>query len=613
MKPKATTAFLSISLVKTVPVFIVKQKLFQRAVARLTPCASSVVLLFILLLVLTQCSNKKSFPKGDADNGGLFVPNGFEVVVVADSIGRARHLAVNDNGDIYVKLRSPHGDKGSVALRDTNNDGKADIIQTFGDYVDDGSYGTAMRIHNGYLYFSTAGVVYRTKLTPGKLIPENKSETILVDNYQKDPHGYEHIAKPITFDNKGHIYVPFGSPGDACQELKRVPGSMGRNPCPELMEHGGVWQFDAAKKGQTQKDGKLYATGLRSIVGMDWNHQENTLYALQHGRDNFVGTWPDKYNAYQSAVLPSEEFFRVKEGTNAGWPYYYYDHLQKKKLLNPEYGGDGKITAKGNEYEQPLIGFPGHWAPNDLLFYTGDQFPEHYKQGAFIAFHGSTIRAPYPQAGYFVAFVPFKNGAPSGDWEVFADGFAGVDTIVNTSDARARPMGLAQGPDGSVYVTESVKGKIWRIMYKGDRKFDTKALARMEERKRTAPNIKTPDEVADNLQRGREVAGGNIYNTYCAACHQYNGKGDGTRFPPLEGSEWVTGDKKRLLKVLLEGLNQPISVKGVAYNGLMPAHQFLNDEEIAAVATYIRQKFNKMKDAVKPEEVGVMRKNLASK
>jgi glucose/arabinose dehydrogenase/cytochrome c553 len=609
MKPKPSFAF---SSPKQFPrIARMKSQVFLLAEAATQKFAHTMLAVF-LLLMLSRCSNEKRLPKGDADNGGLFLPDGFEAVVVADSIGRARHLAVNDNGDIYVKLRSPDSSKGSVALRDTDNDGKADIIQTFGDYPDSGSYGTGMRIHKGYLYFSTAGIVYRTKLTPGKLIPETRSEVILVDDYEKDPHGYEHIAKPLAFDDSGHIYVPFGSPGDVCQELKRVPGSMGRNPCPELTEHGGIWQFDEAKPGQTQKDGKLYATGIRSVVAMAWNHRENSLYALQHGRDNLVGTWPEKYTAYQSAVLPSEEFFRVKYGTHGGWPYYYYDHIQKKKLLNPEYGGDGKITAKGAEYEQPLIGFPGHWAPNDLLFYTGNQFPERYKHGAFIAFHGSTIRAPYPQAGYFVAFVPFKNGVPSGDWEVFADGFAGVDTIVNTSDARARPMGLAMGPDGSLYITESVKGKIWRIMYKGDKqKLSTEQLAKMEARKKTAPNIRPPDETADNLQLGKEVAGATVYFTYCAACHQYNGKGDGTRFPPLVESEWVTGDKNRLLRVLLEGLNQPITVKNVAYNGLMPSHQFLKDDEIAAVANYVRQGLNNLKDTVKPEEVSIMRKNMA--
>src|SRR5690606_38191074 len=138
--------------------------------------------------------------------------------------------------------------------------------------------------------------------------------------------------------------------------------------------------------------------------------------------------------------------FKVTEGSDGGWPYVYYDYMQGKKLVNPEYGGDGKKEPT-KEYLQPLVGFPGHFAPNDLFFYTGDQFPEHYKNGAFIAFHGSTIRAPYPQGGYFIGFVPFKDGAPSGDWEVFADGFPVVDTIVNTSDAAYRPMGIAMGPD----------------------------------------------------------------------------------------------------------------------------------------------------------------------
>ncbi|OLY93538.1 Glucose/arabinose dehydrogenase, beta-propeller fold [Cnuella takakiae] len=570
---------------------------------------TGLILLFTTLL-FAQCKHK-GLPVGDPDNGGLQLADGFEAVVVADSLGRARHMAVNHNGDIYVKLRNVDAQGGSVALRDTDGDGKADIMEKFGGYSDSGSYGTAMRIHNGYLYFSTSGEVYRQKLTPGKLVPQTTIEPIVVDDYRNDPHGYEHIAKPIAFDNKGHLYVPFGSPGDACQELKRVPGSKGISPCPELGEHGGVWQFDEAKPNQTIKDGKRYATGIRSIVAMSWNAQDNNLFALQHGRDNLLGTWPQLFNAWQSAVLPSEEFFRVKQGIDAGWPYYYYDWMDKKKKLNPEYGGDGKITAKGQDYEQPIMGFPGHWAPNDLLFYTGNQFPERYRNGAFIAFHGSTIRAPYPQGGYFVAFVPFKNGQPSGEWEVFADGFAGVDTIYNTSDAKARPMGLAQGPDGSLYITESVKGKLWRIVYKGDRnKFSTAGLEKMTALKSTKSNIKHPDAVKDNLQNGMMVGGGHVYTTYCAACHQYNGKGDGTRFPPLANSDWVNGDKQKLIHVLLKGLNQPIQVNGVAYNDVMPAHNFLKDDEISAVLSYVRRAFNNNMDSITPAEVSQARSGI---
>lgn len=553
-----------------------------------------------------QC-NSSNLPEGDPDNGGLALPGGFDALVVADSIGRARHLAIRDNGDIYVKLRAVTPEGGNVALRDTNQDGKADIIQSFGDYLDPGNYGTAMSIYKDHIYYSTTGYVYRNKLTPGKLIPESERDTIVIDDYESRPYRTEHIAKPIAFDDEGHLYVPFGAPGDVCQEENRKPGSPGQFPCPELELHGGVWRFDAEKKNQLQTDGKHFATGIRSIVAMNWNPQDKTLYALQHGRDNFSRVWPDLYDNYQSALQPSEEFFRVKEGTNGGWPYYYYDWIQEKKVLNPEYGGDGKKEGNAHEVDKPLIGFPGHWAPNDLFFYTGDQFPERYKNGAFIAFHGSTIRAPYPQAGYFVCFVPFENGEPTKNWEVFADGFAQVDTIVNTNDAAARPMGIAQGPDGSLYISESVNGKIWRIMYKGNKKnFGSEQLSGMEARKQRT-NIKTPDEKEDNLQKEALAAGGVAYNLYCGTCHLPDGKGDGNRFPPVYGSEWVSGNKKRLIELVLNGLSGNITVKGNPYNGVMPAHDFLKDEEVAQILTYIRLGFGNYAGPVTAEEVKKVR------
>lgn len=570
------------------------------------------IMLVLVALLLTQCETPATLPDGDPENSGLFVPDGFEAFVVADTLGRARHLAVSDQGDVYVKLRVPANGGENVALRDTNQDGRADLIEYFGVYPGDGKYGTAMRIHKGYLYFSTAGEVYRQLLTPGKLVPESEAELIMKDDFQHDVHGYEHIAKPLSFDNEGNMYVPFGSPGDVCQVENRKPGSPGQDPCPELEEHGGVWQFADDKLNQTlHKDGRLYATGIRSIVAMDWNKQENSLYALQHGRDGMARTWPDLYSPWKSALLPAEEFLRVKEGTDAGWPYYYYDFMQEKKLLNPEYGGNGIKTGKGDQYEQPLIGFPGHWAPNDLYFYEGDQFPERYKQGAFIAFHGSTIRAPYPQSGYFIGFVPFKDGVPSGPWEVFADGFAEVDTIVNTSDAMYRPMGIAMGPDGSLYISESEKGRIWRIVFKGDRKkFGAAQLAKMELRKEL-PHVKTPDEIADNLDVGRAVAGSKVYTQYCSTCHQANGKGDGTRFPPLDGSEWVTGDQRRLIELVLNGLEGPITVKGQSFVGVMPGHAYLADEEIAQVLTYIRMNFGNEEQGISASEVARVRRWLA--
>jgi glucose/arabinose dehydrogenase len=564
-----------------------------------------------MLLLFNRCGQKESqhtLPNGDADNGKLTLPDGFEALVVVDSVGRARHLAVNDNGDIYIKLRGVTPQGGSVALRDTTADGKADIIKYFGTYKDPKSYGTAMRIYNNYIYFSTTGTVYRNKLIPGQLLPDTTTEAVVIDDYQSRPYGTEHITKPITFDDKGHIYVPFGAPGDMCQVENRVPGSPGKFPCPELEIHGGVWQFDANKTGQMQADGKRYATGIRSLVAMEWNFEDGNLFAIQHGRDDFFRTWPDLYSPYKSAMLPSEEFFRVTEGTNGGWPYYYFDQMQNKKVLNPEYGGNGSKNDGADTVALPLIGFPGHFAPNDLLFYKGDQFPPRYKNGAFIAFHGSTIRAPYPQAGYFVAFVPFSNGRPSGPWEVFADGFAELDTIVNVFDAKGRPMGLAEGPDGSLYITESVRGKVWRVMFKGDRKtFGEQQLAGMEQRKMRT-NVKTPDEDKDNLLKGKEAQGQVAYNRYCGTCHMPGGQGDGNRYPPLFGSEWVSGPKKRLIELVLNGMSGPIKVRGKSYDGVMPAHSFLNDQQVAEILTYIRTRMNHGGTPISAEEVQALRK-----
>ena len=559
-------------------------------------------LLFILLagISFSQCKQGGTLPAGDADNGGLVLPEGFEALVVVDSLqGAARHLAVNSNGDIYVKRRFPDSLGGNAALRDTNGDGKADVIENFDDYLDKGSYGTAMRIHNGYLWFSSVTRVFRQKLTPGKLVPDSKMELMLTDT--QPPR--QHDTKPVAFDKEGNMYIPFGAPSDCCQIQDRAPFSPGMDSCPILELRGGIWKFDANKPNQFQKDGKKFATGLRSIVALEWNDKDNNLFTLMHGRDYLHSTWPNHYSAWDGAVKPSEEFLKLKEGSNAGWPYYYYDQVEGKKLLNPEYGGDGKKEGKGSEYTQPLIGFPGHFAPNDLLFYTGNQFPEHYKDGAFMAFHGSTSSAPYPQSGYFVCFVPMKDGLPSGPWEVFADGFAGIDTVVNTSDAKYRPMGLSMGPDGSLYVSDSEKGKIWRIMYKGDKnQFGKAQLAKMEERKHQATNIKTPDEIKDNLDKGELVKGARVFNTYCAVCHQRDGLGN-DRFPPLSGSEWVLGDKNRLIHIVLNGIQGPITVKGKSYNNAMPALGLLQDEDIADILTYVRQNFNNKEDGVSVEEI----------
>ena len=258
-----------------------------------------------------------------------------------------------------------------------------------------------------------------------------------------------------------------GAPSNSCQEQDRAINSKGVDPCPILEYAAGIWQFKADKLDQSPKEGLRYATGLRNVVGLDWNNEINELFVVQHGRDQ-LDLFPGHFTADENANIPAEEMFMIKKGANAGWPYCFYDVLQGRKVLSPEYGGDGNKTGRCEGMEQPIVAFPAHVAPNALLFYTGNMFPAKYKNGAFVAFHGSWNRSPQEQEGFNVAFVPFKDGKPNGPWEIFADGFAGVEKVMTPGQAKRRPCGLAQGPDGSLYVSDDVKGTIYKIVYKGN-------------------------------------------------------------------------------------------------------------------------------------------------
>jgi len=233
------------------------------------------------------------------------------------------------------------------------------------------------------------------------------------------------------------------------------------------------------------------------------------------------------------------------------------------------------------------MSFPAHTAPNDLLFYTGDQFPERYRNGAFIAFHGSWNRAPLQQEGYYVIFVPMKDGLPSGDWEVFADGFSGLETVMNPGDAEHRPVGLALGPDGSLYISDSRMGTVWRVLYTGEEQ-----MAR-----ESAPVKETETEVM------AELPGEEVYKRTCLVCHQADGNGVPGMHPSLRNTEWVNGDKERLIRILLEGMRGEIEVNGQIFNHVMPAQPQLNATEIADVLTFVRKSFGNDAPEITAEEV----------
>lgn len=419
-----------------VPVFTLLMLLLAASVGAARPVAAAV-----------QCA---------ADNGGIILPGGFCAAVVADGLGTTRHLAVNGNGDVYVRLQEPSHGGSLVALRDSNGDGRADQIKYFGD--DDG--GTGIKIRDGWLYYSTRVSVYRLHLG-ADLVPGGKPETIVRDL----PKQHSHAAKSLALDNAGHLYVNIGAPSNSCQKQDRVAGSPGMDPCPFLDKHAGVWRFDANRSGQTQADGRHFSGGSRNLVALGVNPLTGTLYGVQHGRDQLAQNWG--YPELEGAILPAEEVFRIQDGDNFGWPYTYYDQVRQQKMLAPEYGGDGKTVGRAAKFKKPIAAFPGHWAPNDLVFYTGTRFPLQYRGGMFIVFHGSWNRAPLPQGGYRIMFIPFDGDALRPLPQTFANGFKGRDRLEDRGNTRFRPTGLAVGPDGSLYVSEDKTGRIWRVVYTG--------------------------------------------------------------------------------------------------------------------------------------------------
>jgi glucose/arabinose dehydrogenase len=397
-------------------------------------------------------------PVCDPDNGGITLPSGFCALIVADGLGAARHMAVAANGDLYVAIRGDRDKGGVVALRDTNGDGRFEMKET----IETGSV-TGIGIRNGYLYIATPNTVERYKMTPGQLKPTGAAEVVVKDL----PGVRQHGDKGLTFDGKGSLYVNVGAPSNACQVRDRQKESPGQDPCPILEKNGGIWKFDENKLGQTQADGTKFATGLRQMPAVRWH--DDALYIAMNNRDQLDIMWPGKFTAQENAERPAEPLYRAVQGSDFGWPYCFYDYGQKKFLLNPEYGGDGKTVGRCTQFTPPVAAFPAHWAPVDILFYNGNQFPAKYKNGAFIVFHGSWNRSPMPQEGYNVTFQPITNGKASGNFEVFASGFPGKSPLMNPGDALTRPDGIVQAPDGSVYISDSEKGRIWRVLYRGGR------------------------------------------------------------------------------------------------------------------------------------------------
>lgn len=529
-------------------------------------------------------------------NAGLSLPPGFCATLFADDLGHARHLVVAGDGTVYVntwrmRKNAPVPPGGFlVALRDTDGDGRADEIRRFGPGVDEGnSGGTGIAIYKGALYAEANDKIVRYALTRGELVPEGPPSTVVSGL----PLTGDHPMHPFAIDQKGNLFVNSGSATNSCELHNRQPGSKGNEPCTELETRAGIWRYAADRTNQLFSPAERFATGIRNSGGISFD-AAGRMFATQHGRDQLSENWKALYKPEQGPQLPAEELVAPVAGSDFGWPRCYFDGFQKKLVLAPEYGGDGgKTVGICATKRAPVAAFPAHWAPNDVLIYTGSQFPGVYRGGAFIAFHGSWNRAPAPQDGYKIVFQPLRDGKASGPFIRFADGFAGP--FKEPGRAEHRPAGLALGPDGSLYIADDVRGRIWRVTYRGSPRAPliaavasvgaTPSAHAAEALPSTAGASTPPGFTAADVALGDSIFHGQVRGGTCSGCHGSDGKGTPVG-PALTGPEWLwaNGSIPSIAKVIMTGVSKP-----KRYSTPMPPEggAQLNAKDVDALAAYI--------------------------
>jgi mono/diheme cytochrome c family protein len=413
----------------------------------------------------------------------------------------------------------------------------------------------------------------------------------------------DHPMHPFIIDKDGNLFVDLGSETNACEEKNRVPLSPGRKPCIEKETRGGIWRYDANQLNQTFSAAERYATGIRNGEGMAID-SDGRLFVTQHGRDQLLQDWSRLYTDARGPFLPAEELMVLKQGADYGWPECYFDGFQKKLVLAPEYGGDGgKTVGLCAERSAPVAFFPAHWAPNALLIDSDSHFPAPYRDGAFIAFHGSWNRTPAAQAGYNVVFQPLSAGKVTRPYVLFADGFAGASK--EPGRAAFRPTGLAAGPDGALYIADDSHGRIWRVTYQGPG-LATVAAAKAvptADEMHSSPAAGPPEGVhpdagehpaelapppgvsAEQLALGDKIFHGRAHRGACAGCHGSGGKGSGVG-ADLTAGKWLWGDGSlaSLSKTIAEGVATPKQ-----HMGAMPpmGGSMLSASDLQAVSAYV--------------------------
>lgn len=355
----------------------------------------------------------------------LRVPPGFQTTLFADGLTSARWLAVAPNGDVFLAepdrdtTRAGEPGKGKITvLRDADNDGKAEIRETYAEGL---KWPHGMAFYNGNFYVADALGIYRYAYKDGDTKAGAKTQVT-------EPGAFGvlggHWTRNLAIDRQGRIFVSIGSNGNINEdEPHRAAISMVQGN--KLVQYG---------------------TGLRNPVGIAFYPGTDDLYTVVNERDGL------------GDELVPDYLTRVQQGDFYGWPYSYLGQHPEPSMM----GKRPDLVAKA---KVPDVLFRSHSAPLGLVFYTGTQFPADYRGGAFVAHHGSW-NASTPR-GYKIVYVPFNNNRPSGEYVNFALGF--WTTGQAPAGTMGRPVGLAQAKDGSLLVADDVGNAVWRISYSAPR------------------------------------------------------------------------------------------------------------------------------------------------
>ncbi len=367
----------------------------------------------LLGLVSAQSCLPRTSLKTLASTAGVSqvqVPPDFVVDVFAEDLAGPRFIHFGTDGRLYVAER---GAGRILALADRDGDGRADEPTVFAANLDRPH---SLVLHKGAWYVGVPSGVVR--LVDGDADGIAEGRTVLIDDY---PTG-GHSTRTVDFLPDGRMVVSVGSSCNVCDES---------DP-----RRAAVVVYD----GPQATGERVFAKGLRNAVGLAVHPESGELWATNNGRD-LLGD-----------DVPPEAVYIVRDGADYGWP-----RCHNGTLVDPDFGGPGACDGVA----LPVVDMQAHSAPLGMVFYTGTAFPAEYRGDLFIAFHGSWNRSV--PTGYKVVRLPLDGSRPRGPVEDFASGW--LDAEKGT--ATGRPVGLAVGPDGALYVSDDKAGMVYRIRYAG--------------------------------------------------------------------------------------------------------------------------------------------------